>query len=93
MVRDIDPLFIMHRCHDKMWIYRKEILEENEDFFMHNKFDQYIKNDDNRTFMFSLIDLLKQKIPKLNMSEKKELWKLIQNMLESVIKYKMIVSK
>ena len=88
LARDVDPLLIISRCKDKLWAYHDEILREDENFFLNNKFSGFIKNDENKTFMYSFINLLKNKINDLSEAEKKLLWSLIKDMLACVIKYK-----
>jgi hypothetical protein len=88
LARDVDPLLIINRCKDKMWLYRDYILERNEKFFLDNGFTQYIKDDDNKSFMHSLIDLIKSGYKSTSTEEKDILWSLAQDMLRHVIEYK-----
>lgn len=90
LARDIDPLLIMHRSMDKIWIYRKEILARDVNFFVNNKFDKFVKDDENKTFMYTLIDLVKQRFLERTPEEKNVIWDLINQLLVSVIKYKKI---
>ncbi len=90
LARDIDPLLIMNRSMDKIWIYRDEILDRNLDFFINNKFDKFVKNDENKTFMYTLINLIKKRVLELSKEEKDVIWGLINKLLVSVIKYKKI---
>lgn len=90
LARDVDPLLIMNRSMDKIWIYRKEILERNEEFFLKNKFDKFIKNDENKTFMYTLVNLIKKKYRERSEEEKNLLWELINQLLVSVVQYKKI---
>lgn len=88
MARDIDPLMIINKCSNKIWAHREHILEQNEDFFLKNKYTEFIKNDENKSFMHSLIDLIKNKYLEISAAEKKMLWDLIKSMLGSIAKYK-----
>lgn len=90
LARDIDHLLIITRCKDKIWLYREHILSENEDFFEKNQYSQFIKDDENKPFMNSLISLIKSKFKELSTPEKKTIWRLIQDLLASVGKYKKI---
>ncbi len=92
LARDIDPLLIINRSKDKIWTYREEIISENEDFFLKNKFSQFIKNDQNKNFMYSFIGLIKSKIKELSPAEKKLLWQLTKNLLVCVTKYKKVTN-
>jgi hypothetical protein len=29
-----DPLYVINRCKDKIWTYKDQIIEEDEDFFL-----------------------------------------------------------
>ncbi len=75
---------------DKIWIYRNEILSKDERFFMDNKFTKFVKNDENKTFMYTLINLIKQRFMERTFEEKEMIWGLINDLLISVIKYKKI---
>lgn len=88
LARDVDPLLIINRCKDKIWAYRNEILEENTDFFMNNHFSQFIKNDENKTFMYTLLGLFKKRFLEFTKEEQKYIWSSAKSMLALVIKYK-----
>jgi hypothetical protein len=89
LARDISPLFIIDRCKDKVWAHREHIISEDEAFFTAaNRFDQYVKQDENKPFMDALIDLIQSKFRALSVSEKKAIWKLTKDMLASIIEYK-----
>lgn len=88
LARDLDPLVIINRSKDKIWMYKDQIINKDEDFFMKNKFGQFIKNDENRPFMYTIIKLIKDNYMKMTEPEKKLVWSLIQTLLELVIKYK-----
>jgi hypothetical protein len=90
LARDIDPLLIIHRARDKVWIYRNEILNRDMDFFMNNKFNQFIKNDENKTFMYTLVNLIKKRFLERSEEEKKMIWDLSNDLLAAVVKYKKI---
>jgi len=91
LARSIDPFLIINRCKDKFWYYRKEILSKNADFFMNNKFSKFIKNDENKTFMYTLVNIIKNKAKELSTEEMDYLWGITQDMLISVIKYKKLI--
>lgn len=88
LARDIDPLLIIHKCSNKVWMHREHIIEENEDFFLKNNYNTLIKNDENKSFINEFIGLLKTKFVQISPSEKKILWSLIKAMLASIVKYK-----
>lgn len=88
LARSIDPLLIINKCSNKIWAYREQIIEENEVFFLHNKYSTYIKNDENKSFINEFINLLKTKFVQISTAEKKMLWSLMQSMLTAIVKYK-----
>jgi hypothetical protein len=92
LVRDIDPLLIITRCKDKVWMYREYILNENEDFFLNNKFSEFVKEDENKSFMYSLINLIKMRYKEMSSSEKKIIWQLIKDLLKSITAYKKVTN-
>lgn len=88
IARDLDPLLIINRAQDKIWMHREQIINEDVDFFMKNNFSEFVKNDENRPFMYTMINLVKQRYKEMSPQEKKEIWRLIKNLLLSVTKYK-----
>lgn len=93
LARDIDPLLIINKCADKIWTHREQIIDENEDFFLHNQYGQYIKNvkdNGNKSFISELVNLVKSKYQELSVTERKVLWTLTKNLLTLVAKYKKV---
>lgn len=88
LARDVDPLIIINKAADKLWYYRNHIIDENLDFFMNTDFDGFIKNDENKTFMYTLVHLVKRHINKMSGAELSFIWKLCKKLLECCIKYK-----
>lgn len=88
IARDSLPFLIIDRCKDKVWLHREHIITKNEDFFLQNKFLEYIKDDENKSFMHSMIDLIKCRYREMSDSEKKIVWNLIQAILKSIVEYK-----
>lgn len=92
LARDLDPLIIINRSKDKIWMYKDQIINEDEDFFINNKFGQFIKNDENKSFMYTMVKLIKDNFKKMSDPEKKMVWSLIQDLLKIVIEYKKITN-
>lgn len=90
--RDIDPLTIIDRCASKLWLYREQIINEDESFFMTHNFATFIKDDENKSFMYNLLNLIKSKFTEMSMPEKKMIWTLIKGMLAAVARYKKALS-
>ena len=88
IARDMDPLLIINACSDKVWEHREYIIAENENFFLNNKYEEYIKDVDNKSFMYELINMIKKKYREISDAERKALWALVKSMLASVAKYK-----
>jgi hypothetical protein len=92
LARDVDPLLIIDRCKDKLWTYRNEIIEKDIDFFLHNNFSQFVKNDENKTFLYTLLNLLKKGFLERSNEEKEFIWLLSKNLLSCVIRYKKLIN-
>jgi hypothetical protein len=92
-VREMDPTFIIERCKDKLWEYHEQITNEDMDFFRYNKFSKYIKNDKNKTFMYTLIELMKQKVLSISEAERKMLWNKTQLLTGYATKYKYLMGE
>ncbi len=93
LARNVDPLLIMSRSKDKIWTYRHEIMAKDTEFFMQNKFSQFVKNDENKTFMYTLINLIKKRFLELSQEEKNVIWDLANDLLVCVIKYMKITKE
>jgi hypothetical protein len=92
IARDLDPLLIINRCKDKIWMFRESIINEDSDFFMKNKFSEFVKNDENKPFMYTMINLIKTKWKELSAPEQKEIWRMIKELLRHIIEYKQATS-
>jgi hypothetical protein len=88
--RNVDPLIIMDRAKDKIWHYRQQIIDRNIDFFMKDNFGNFIKNDKNKTFMYTLVNTIKKRVKDLSEEEKNHIWNLINEILGTVTRYKMV---
>lgn len=92
LARDLDPLMIITRAKNKIWHYRKQIKERDLDFFMNHKFKKFIKNDENKTFMYTLFNLIKKRFLELSENEQNLIWDLVYNLLICVAKYKKLTN-
>ncbi|MGL5934196.1 MAG: hypothetical protein ACRCZI_01085 [Cetobacterium sp.] len=88
LAKDVDPLIIINRCKDKFWMHREYIINEDENFFLNNQFSSFIKDDENKSFIYSLINLIKSRYKTMSVGEKKQIWSLIKDLLKYVIEYK-----
>lgn len=91
IARDLDPLLIINRCKDKIWMFRESIINEDADFFMKNKFSEFVKNDENKPFMYTMINLIKTKWMEITAFEQKEIWRMIKELLRHIIEYKQAI--
>jgi hypothetical protein len=89
--RRLDEDEIIFRMKDKLWEYREQIINRNEDFFKNNQFSKFIKNDDRKKLMYSMINMFKNKISGLSKEGRDEIWNLIQLLLACCIKYKELI--
>jgi hypothetical protein len=87
IARNIDPLIIIERSWEKIWTYRQKIVERDADFFLKNDFKQFIKNDENKTFMYDLINLIKKGYMERSQQEKDLLWNIANQLLINVLEY------
>ena len=47
---------------DKFWEYREPISNREESFFKNNQFSKFIKEDENKKLMYSMINMFIQQI-------------------------------
>ncbi len=87
MAADMEPLHLISRFKNKIWDCRKQIMEKDKKFFIENSFDSYIKNDENKNFMQSLLNMIKKGIDRLTAQEEAHIWSLAQDLLRYTINY------
>jgi hypothetical protein len=92
LARDIDPLMIINRCKDKFWMHRQQILNEDEEFFLNNQFSDFIKEDENKSFIYNLMNLIKLRYREMSKAEKKQIWTHIKDLLKCIIEYKTAIN-
>jgi hypothetical protein len=88
--RDYSPFIIIDKCKDKIWLHKEYIINEDEDFFLQNNFAQYIKEDENKSFIYGMVKLVKSKYQERSTAEKKELWRHIKALLQHITEYKIL---
>ena len=88
LARNIDPLLIINRAKDKFWCYKEKIINRDLSFFLNHKFKKFIKNDENKTFMYTFMNLVKNELKKMSEKELDILWKLVNKMLLCIVEYK-----
>lgn len=93
LAKEVDPLLVIDRAKVKIWEYREQIINKDEDFFLKNRFEKHIKNDENKTFMYTLVNLVKNRFRERSDEEKEYIWSLCNKLLVAVIKYYDITDK
>lgn len=88
--RDYSPFIIIDKCKDKIWLHKEYIINEDENFFLQNNFAQYIKEDENKSFIYGMVKLVKSRYKERSEAEKKELWRHIKLLLKSISEYKIL---
>lgn len=89
LAREIDPLSIIATAEGKIWEYREQIMARNESFFLENEFTELSGEEVKGVRMQTLLGVLKERFIGLSNAEKSMLWDLINDLLKSVIKYKL----
>lgn len=90
IARDESPFEIIDRCKNKIWDSREHIINKNEEYFLKNSFDKYIKKDENQMFIQSLVQLFRDNHDQLTAQEKNYIWGLNLKMLNCVTEYKIL---
>ena len=86
-----NPKYLIEICIEKLWDNKDKIIERDENFFKYNNIEKkYILNDRNKEWVESLFTVLREILFNLDTDEKNYLWDRLNNMLELVIKYKLI---
>lgn len=90
IARDEAPFSIITKCKDKIWSSRDQIIKNDEKFFLNKQYDEYIKEDENKDFIHTLIKLFKSGFEQTNNKEKKIMWDVINKLLKNVTEYKLL---
>ncbi len=91
LVSKVDKEAIIKRVHEKFWFYKEEIINRNTDFFHKAEFSKFIKDDENKSFMYSFVNMIRKKINELNDEQKDVIWDYLQTILGTVIEYKKLI--
>ncbi len=86
-IRQVDELFIINKCKDKLWTYREQIANRDINFFMNHGYEKFIKEDGNKAFMYTLMNTVKDRIAQMDADELTEVWSVMDNMLLNVVRY------
>lgn len=86
--RDVDPLFIIERCKDKIWSYKDQIIARDDNFFINETFGKFIKEDKNKEFINTLMHVIKLSYLQISEPEQKEIWNNVTALLKYIIEYR-----
>lgn len=91
IVRNENPPYMLEKSIDKLWENKDSILNRDLNFLIDNDVaHKYIKNDCRKEWIEGMLDLFMKNLDNLNTDERDYLWKCINNMLQAVIKYRII---
>jgi hypothetical protein len=91
IIRNENPPYMLEKSVDKLWENRDAIISKNADFLLTKEVvNKYIKNDERKEWMEGMCDFIRSKYTSLNSTELEYMWKCINAMLQSVIKYRII---
>ena len=93
LVRQISPSLMLEKSIDKLWENRESIVKRDAEFFLDNptvKFKKFIKNDERKEFIHHMLKIIDTQIKLLTEDELDYMWNCVNEMLECVIKYKLL---
>ena len=90
LAKSADPLILLNDSKDKLWDAKDYIIERNEQefFYNHEYIDKYPQTDDDKEFLFTILNAIKKKYEFLSKEEVKYIWDLINEMLGICVEYK-----
>lgn len=90
IVRNENPPYMLEKSIDKLWDNKDAIIERNVDFFNSEITGKYIKNDERKEWMEGLVGFVRSRYAALQTDELDHVWNCINNMLQAVIKYRIL---
>jgi hypothetical protein len=82
---------MLERAIDKLWDNKDKIIERDLAFLINKKVtSKYIKDDSRKEWMEGMIDFVRNRYTDLSPDELEYVWKCINNMLQAVIKYRIL---
>lgn len=82
----LEELFI--RTKDKVWAVRNHILGKNASYFLEKDYSGMIKQDSNKAFIETLMEIIKTNFQELDTSDQNEYWKKAATLLNYVGQFK-----
>lgn len=91
IVRNENPPYMLEKSIDKLWENKDKIIAKDSDFLLKKEITgKYIKDDSRKEWMEGMVDFVRNRYKDLDKQDLEYLWKCINNMLQSVIKYRII---
>jgi hypothetical protein len=91
IIRNENPPYMLERAVDKLWDNKDKIIERDSAFLINKKMtSKYIKNDSRKEWMEGMMDFVRNRYTDLSPDETECVWKCINNMLQAVIKYRIL---
>jgi hypothetical protein len=91
IVRNENPPYMLEKSIDKLWENKDSILNRDLNFLIDNDVaHKYIKNDCRKEWIEGMLTFFMDNLNNLNEDDRDYLWKCINNMLQAVIRYKII---
>jgi hypothetical protein len=93
ILRNENPPLVLEKCIDKFWYNKEKIISRDTDFFINeNKaYKNYIKDDDRKEWIEGIIDMIKKKQALLTEEQRTYIWDRLNNMLQCIIEYRIVV--
>jgi hypothetical protein len=85
VVKAVNPSEMLERCNKDAIIDRDAAFFQSSDVM-----NSYVKDDENKEWLTELIEFVKDQYDNFDDDEMGKIWDYINNMLEAVIKYRML---
>jgi hypothetical protein len=91
ILRNENPPYMLERSIDKLWDNKDKIIERDSAFLLNKKVtSKYVKDDSRKEWIEGMIDFVRNRYTDLSPDELEHVWKCINNMLQAVIKYRIL---
>ena len=89
-----NPTHVLERSVDKFWDNKDKVIARDLAFFYNNTHmlkEKYVKKDERQGWIESLVDHIHKNIGKVNAEQETYLWDCLNELLQCVIKYRIVV--
>jgi hypothetical protein len=91
IIRNENPSLMLEKSIDKLWDNKDKIIARDADFLVNKKItSKYIKDDSRKEWLNGIIDFIRNRYTDLTPEDTDRVWKSINNMLQAVIKYRIL---